>query len=268
MKKYLFLVVLTILSSCKVNQLTGKKTFNVFSNKQLFPMAFSQYESFLKENPVICNTSESQNIKDIGGRIAKAAQLYFEYKGAPNYLKEYAWEYNLVQNDQRNAWCMPGGKIVFYTGILPVAANSDGIAAIMGHEVAHALLDHGGQRMSLSLAQQGLNLVALKATEKQPEKKCKAILTAYGLGSTVGAVLPFSRKHESEADKIGLELMILAGYNPQEAPLLWESMKAASGGKAPPELLSTHPSSQRRIDNLKRWIPEAQKKAAEIQSRE
>jgi predicted Zn-dependent protease len=268
MKKYLFLVVLTILSSCKVNQLTGKKTFNVFSNKQLFPMAFSQYESFLKENPVIRNTSESQNIKDIGGRIAKAAQLYFEYKGAPNYLKEYAWEYNLVQNDQRNAWCMPGGKIVFYTGILPVAANSDGIAAIMGHEVAHALLDHGGQRMSLSLAQQGLNLVALKATEKQPEKKCKAILTAYGLGSTVGAVLPFSRKHESEADKIGLELMILAGYSPQEAPLLWERMRAASGGKAPPELLSTHPSSQRRIDNLKRWIPEAQKKAAEIQSRE
>ena len=247
MKKYLFLVVLTILSSCKVNQLTGKKTFNVFSNKQLFPMAFSQYESFLKEHPVIRNTSESQNIKDIGGRIAKAAQLYFEYKGAPNYLKEYAWEYNLVQNDQRNAWCMPGGKIVFYTGILPVAANSDGIAAIMGHEVAHALLDHGGQRMSLSLAQQGLNLVALKATEKQPEKKCKAILTAYGLGSTVGAVLPFSRKHESEADKIGLELMILAGYNPQEAHLLWERMKAASGGKAPPELIK-YPSLQSKTN--------------------
>ena len=268
MKKYIFLVVLSFLSSCKVNQLTGKKTFNVFSNKQLFPMVFSQYESFLKEHPRDSQYVWKPKYQRHWGRIAKAAQLYFEYKGAPNYLKEFAWEYNLVQNDQRNAWWMPRGKIVFYTGILPVAANSDGIAAIMGHEVAHALLDHGGQRMSLSLAQQGLNLVALKATEKQPEKKRKAILTAYGLGSTVGAVLPFSRKQESEADKIGLELMILAGYNPQEAPLLWERMKAPSGGKAPPELLCTHPSSQRRIDNLKRWIPEAQKKAAEIQSRE
>jgi len=267
MKKYFLIAIFCTLSSCKVNQLTGKKTFNVFTNKQLFPMAFSQYENFLKEHPVIHNTQESRNINLIGERIAKAAQTYFEYKGAPNHLQDYAWEYNLVQNEQRNAWCMPGGKIVFYTGILPVAANADGIAAIMGHEVAHALLDHGGQRMSLSLAQQGMNLVALKATEKQPEKKRKAILTAYGIGSTVGAVLPFSRKHESEADKIGLELMILEGYNPEEAPQLWERMKAAAAGKAPPELLSTHPSSQRRIDNLKRWIPEAQKKVAEIKGK-
>ena len=159
---------------------------------------------------------------------------------------------------------MPGGKIVFYTGILPVVKNTDGIAAIMGHEVAHALLDHDGQRMSISLAQQGLNLLAVKATEKQPENKSKAILTAYGVGSTVGAVLPFSRKHESEADKIGLTLMTLAGFDPEEDPKLWERMKAASGGKAPPEILSTHPSNQRRIDDLKNWIPETQKQVAQI----
>lgn len=226
-------------------------------------MAFSQYKAFLEDNKVL-STKESVEIKDIGQQIAKAAQTYFTYKGAPNYLKDYAWEYNLVENSARNAWCMPGGKIVFYTGILPVAKNKDGIAAIMGHEVAHALLDHGGQRMSISLAQQGLNLVALKATEKQPEKTRKAVLTAYGIGSTVGAVLPFSRKHETEADKIGLELMILAGYNPEEAPKLWERMKAASKGNAPPEILSTHPSNQKRIDNLKRWIPEARRLASEI----
>ncbi len=130
---------------------------------------------------------------------------------------------------------MPGGKILFYTGILDVAANADGITTIMGHEVAHALLDHGGQRMTISLAQQGLNIVALKATENQLEKKRKAILTAYGLGSTIGAVLPFSRKHEKEADHIGLELMAIARYNPEEAPKLWERMKATSGGKAPPD---------------------------------
>ena len=155
-------------------------------------------------------------------------------------------------------------KLFFTQAFSPLQKKEAGIAAIMGHEVAHALLDHGGQRMSLSLAQQGLNLVALKATEKQPEKKRKAILTAYGQGSTVGAVLPFSRKHETDADQIGLELMILAGYNPEEAPRLWELMKVASGGKAPPELLSTHPSNQKRIDNLKKWIPEVRKRADEI----
>ena len=131
---------------------------------------------------------------------------------------------------------MPGGKIVFYTGILPIAKNTDGIAAIMGHEVAHALLDHGGQTMSMSMAQQVGNIVAVKATEKQPEKKRNAILMAYGIGSSVGAVLPFSRKHESEADKISLELMAIAGYDVTEAPKLWERIKAASGRKSQPEL--------------------------------
>jgi predicted Zn-dependent protease len=159
---------------------------------------------------------------------------------------------------------MPGGKIVFYTGILPIAENADGIAAIMGHEVAHALLDHGGQRMTLSLAQQGLSLVALKTTENQPEKKRKAIMTAYSIGSNVGAVLPFSRKHETEADRIGLELMAIAGFNPEEAPKLWERMQAASGGKTQPEILSTHPSNQRRINDLTQWIPEEKKRAKQI----
>ena len=161
---------------------------------------------------------------------------------------------------------MPGGKIVFYTGILPKAKNPDGIAAIMGHEVAHALADQGGQRMSISLAQQGLNILAVKATEKQPEAKRKAILTAYGIGSSVGGVLPFSRKHESEADKIGLELMAIAGYNVDEAPKLWEHMKAASGGKSQPEILSTHPSNQRRIDNLKLLASDAKLLASKINS--
>ena len=264
MKNLNILLLILFLSSCKVNQLTGKKTFNAFSNKQLFPMALSQYEQFLDEHKVVENIKESRQIISIGERIARAAQKYYEFKGAPDYLKDYVWEYNLVQDPQRNAWCMPGGKIVFYTGILPVAANEDGLATIMGHEVAHALLDHGGQRMTISLAQQGLNIIAIKSTENQSEKKRKAILTAYGLGSTVGAVLPFSRKHEKEADQIGLELMAIAGFNPEEAPKLWERMKAASGGKAPPEILSTHPSNKRRINDLTKWIPLAKERAQEI----
>lgn len=229
-------------------------------------MALQQYSTFLAENEVLSGTPEQIQIQKIDQDIAMAAQKYFEFKGHPNYLDEYTWEYNLVKNKQRNAWCMPGGKIVFYTGILPVAQNENGIAAIMGHEVAHALADHGGQRMSLSLAQQGLSLVALKATQNQPEAKRKAILTAYGIGSTLGGILPFSRKHESEADKIGLELMAIAGYDVAEAPLLWERMKSASNGKTPPEILSTHPSNERRIENLKKWGTEALEVARKINS--
>lgn len=263
--KNVFIFVLLFIS-CKTNYLTGKKTFNAFSNKQLFPMALQQYNSFLSDNEVINNTNEQRKIIQIGEKIAIAAQQYFAFKGYPNYLDEYAWEYNLVKNEQLNAWCMPGGKIVFYTGILPVALNDNGIAAILGHEVAHALADHGGQRMSIALAQQGLSIVAIKATENQPKKKRQAILTAYGIGSTIGGVLPFSRKHEMEADKIGLELMAIAGFDVSEAPLLWERMKAASNGNSPPEILSTHPSNQTRIDNLKRWQADAKALAIEIKS--
>ena len=180
--------------------------------------------------------------------------------------------HELSEREKEDAMCtylmmFAGGKIVFYTVILPIAKNADGIAAIMGHEVAHALLDHGGQRMSMSMAQQVGNIVAIKATEKQPEKKRSAILMAYGIGSSVGAVLPFSRKHESEADKIGLELMAIAGYDVTEAPKLWERMKAASGRKSQPELLSTHPSNQRRIDELKRWIPDAKTLAIKVNAK-
>ena len=227
-------------------------------------MALNQYNTFLKAHEVVENTDEQRKIVEAGERIAKAAQAYFNHVGDPEYLKDYVWEYNLVKDPQKNAWCMPGGKIVFYTGILPIAQNPDGLAAIMGHEVAHALLDHGGQRMTISLAQQGLSLIAIKTTENQPEKKRKAILTAYGIGSSVGAVLPFSRKHESEADRIGLELMAIAGFNPDEAPKLWERMQASSGGNATPEILSTHPSNQRRINDLGEWIPQAKQRALEI----
>ena len=174
-------------------------------------MALQQYSTFLAENEVLSGTPEQIQIQKTVQDIAMAAQKYFEFKGHPNYLDEYAWEYNLVKNKQRNAWCMPGGKIIFYTGILSVALNENGITAIMGHEVAHTLADHGGQRMSLSLAQQGLSLFALKASQNQPKAKRKAILTVYSIGSTLGGILPFSRKHESEADKIELELMAIAG---------------------------------------------------------
>lgn len=256
-KLYLLSFLLCLCFACKVNQYTGKKTLNFFSNEKVFPVAFKEYSSFISKNPTVKNTAESRQIKAIGQKITAAAQAYFEHKGQAKFLKDYAWEYNLIQNDQKNAWCMPGGKIVFYTGILPIAKTPDGIAAIMGHEVAHALADHGAQRMSANAIKTGLDFIAAKSTEKQPEEKRKKILAAYGYGSQLGAILPFSRKHEIEADKIGLELMTIAGYDPKEAADVWRRMQADSGGKAPPEILSTHPSSKRRIKTLEAHIPYA-----------
>lgn len=257
-----FLILLVV--GCKTNTLTGKKTLNFFGdNKQLFSMSLQQYQSFLKENEVVTNTKEAELVSSIGRDIARAAQLYYTYKGHPNSLNDYNWEYNLVNSDQLNAWCMPGGKIVFYTGILPVASNADGIAAIMGHEVAHALADHGAQRMSLGIVQQAGGIITAEVTKNQDAQKRQQIMMAYGIGTTLGGMLPFSRKHESEADKIGLELMTIAGYNPEEAPKLWERMKAQSKGGTP-EFLSTHPSEERRIATLQQWIPHAKALAEEI----
>ena len=256
-KTALIFVILLSLSACKVNHLTGKKTFNVIGNDFLISSSLKQYNTFLNENKVVSHTDAGKNLRAVGKKIADAAQQYYAFKGYPDYLKDFQWEYNLVEDEAVNAWCMPGGKIVFYTGILPVAANESGIAAIMGHEIAHALADHGGQRMTLALAQQGGGILTQRLVQNQPEKRKNAILMAYGVGSTLGMVMPFSRKHESEADKIGLELMAIAGYDVNEAPKLWERMKANASGTRTPAFLSTHPSEDRRVQNLKSWIPDA-----------
>lgn len=259
-KQTLVLFVMALLVfSCAENPFTGKSTLAIMPNSQLFPTAFAQYDQFLNDNKVVTGTKDAAMIKRVGQRIAVAAERWLNANGHQGYLKDYKWEYNLVEDKTVNAWCMPGGKIVFYTGILPIAKNETGIAAIMGHEVAHALANHGQQRMSAGMLQQvaavGLN-VALK-----DDKNLDLYNQAFGIGSQVGVMLPFSRAHETEADKIGLYLMAIAGYNPDEAAELWKRMKANSGGKAPPEILSTHPSNDSRIANLKALAPQAKAEA-------
>ncbi len=245
--------------SCATNPFTGKKTMALVPNSQLFPTAFQQYNQFLSENKVVKGTSDSQMITRVGQRIAVAAERWLDANGHQGYLKDYKWEYKLVNDKTVNAWCMPGGKIVFYTGILPIANGETGVAAIMGHEVAHALANHGQQRMSAGLLQQGLAVAGNIAIKD--EKSRNAFNQYYGVGTTVGVMLPFSRAHETEADKIGLYLMAIAGYNPDEASELWKRMKANSGGQAPPMILSTHPSNDSRIANLKKLAPEAKAEA-------
>ncbi|SFC62243.1 Peptidase family M48 [Flagellimonas taeanensis] len=251
--------VFLMVASCKTNPFTGKSTLNFYPNSQMFPMAFAQYDEFLGENKVVKGTTDAQMITKVGQRIASAAERWLDANGYPGYLKDYQWEYNLVQDETVNAWCMPGGKIVFYTGILPITQNETGVAVVMGHEVAHALADHGAQRMSAGMVQQ-IGAVAGNIAIQDPQKR-NMFNQAYGIGSQVGVMLPFSRGHETEADRIGLQIMAIAGYNPDEAAKLWQRMKANSGGQAPPEFLSTHPSNDTRISNLTAWAPAAKQEA-------
>lgn len=253
--------IVAIVVSCATNPFTGKKTMAFVSNDQLFPSSFAQYNQVLTESKVVTGTKDAEMITRVGQRIAVAAERWLNSNGYQGYLDDYKWEYKLIESEQVNAWCMPGGKIAFYTGILPIAQNETGVAAIMGHEVAHALANHGQQRMSSGMLQQlGGVGVAIATGNESPEKQ-QMWMQAYGLASNVGGMLPFSRAHETEADKIGIYLMAIAGYNPDEAAELWKRMKAKSGGQAPPEFMSTHPSNDSRIANLLELAPKAKSEA-------
>ncbi|WP_372920400.1 M48 family metallopeptidase [Salegentibacter sp.] len=247
--------------SCQTNPFTGEKNLNFVSNDQLFPASFAQYDQFLSENDVVTGTAEANMIKRVGSKVETAAERYLNANGYEGFLDDFRWEYNLVKDDAVNAFAMPGGKIVFYTGILPIAENETGVAVVMAHEIAHALADHGAQRMSAAQLQQLGAVAGGIAVSGRSQETQQIFAQAYGLGTTVGVMLPFSRKHETEADRIGLTLMAIAGYDPDEASKLWERMAAQSDGQAPPEFLSTHPANQTRINNLEKWAPEARAEA-------
>jgi predicted Zn-dependent protease len=191
----------------------------------------------------------------IGSKLAAAITTYYKNKGDLSGMK---WEYMLIDENIVNAWCMPGGKIAVYTGLLPVTQNESALAIVMGHEIAHAIAEHGKERMSQGLAQQYGGVALSVALSSKPAETQQLFNTAYGLGSEVGVMLPFSRKNEMEADKLGLTYTALAGYDPREAIPLWKRMEAAgSGGQKPPEFLSTHPSESSRIAELEKMMPDA-----------
>ena len=220
-------------------------------------MSFSQYSEFIKTNKLSSNKTDIDMVKRVGVKIQHAVETYFAQKNLSKELTGYQWEFNVVESQEVNAWCMPGGKVVVYTGILPITQNETGLAVVMGHEIAHAIAKHGSERMSQGLLQQ-LGGVALSvALQDEPETTQAIFMTAYGVGTTVGVMLPFSRTHESEADHLGLIFMAMAGYDPNYAVDFWTRMAANSGGGAPPEWLSTHPSNETRIANIKKLLPEA-----------
>jgi predicted Zn-dependent protease len=228
-------------------------------SSEMLTMSFQQYDQFLKENKLSTNQAEINAVKQTGTKIKKAVERYMAENKLSDRLKGYKWDFNLVEDDQINAWCMPGGKVVVYTGILPVTQDETGLAVVMGHEIAHAIAEHGNERMSQQLLQQVGAVGLMVAMQDEPAETQAIWLSVYGVGTTVGIMLPYSRTHESEADHLGLIFMAMAGYDPHAAPAFWKRMAASKQGGSPPEFLSTHPSDQTRIDNINSWIPEAMK---------
>lgn len=247
--------------SCSTNPLTGKSQFTLLPESELQAMASQQYVQFLSSNKVVSSSAnkDAEMVKRVGRRITSAVESYYKQKGISEKLQGFDWEYNLVNDPAVNAWCMPGGKIVVYTGLLPITQNEAALAVVMGHEVSHALLQHGNQRMSQQMGAQAVQAGLQVALANKSQETQNLFMTAYGLGAQVGVILPFSRKHELQADQWGLNFTAMAGYNPREAIPLWERMEKAGGGQRPPEFLSTHPSEGQRIAQLNQHMPEALK---------
>jgi len=256
----LFLSV-SVFIGCSKNAITGREQFKLVPESELQTMATQEYQQFLQTNKVVTPSADrdAEMVRRVGQRVASAVQAYYKQQGLGDQLQGYNWEYNLVQSKEANAWCMPGGKIVVYSGLMPITQNEAALAVVIGHEVTHAIFQHGNERMSQGLLQQ-LGGVALSvAVSSKPAETQNLFMQAYGIGSQVGVLLPFSRKQELEADRYGLRWAAMAGYNPREAIPLWQRMEQMAAGNKPPEFLSTHPSEGHRIEELQKYMPEALK---------
>lgn len=251
------ITLMTVLYACATVPVTGRKQLSLVSSAEMNQMSAQQYQEVIKTGPLSTNQEQTALVKRVGVRIQKAVEKYMADKGASDQLQGFNWEFNLIQDDKTvNAWCMPGGKVAFYTAILPICKDEAGIAVVMGHEVAHAIANHGRERMSQGmLAEFGMSTLGA-AMGQNPTATQQIFMQAVGMGTNVG-MLKFSRAHESEADHMGLIFMAMAGYDPATAPRFWERMSSLSGGEQPPEFLSTHPSHETRIKDLEGWIPEA-----------
>lgn len=255
-KSILALAALVLMTNCNKVPITGRSQMHLMSESEVMTMSFQQYDQVLAESTLSRDQAKVALVKRVGNRISTAVAAYFEQEGLSDHLEGYEWEFNLIESDQVNAWCMPGGKVAFYTGILDVCQDEAGIAVVMGHEIAHAIARHGNERMSQQMATQLGGVALATALQTEPERTQQLALQAFGIGAHLGATLPFSRLHETEADEMGLYFMAMAGYDPEEAPRFWERMSAA-GGAQPPEFMSTHPNHDTRIADLNEWMPKA-----------
>lgn len=258
------LVVFMAVLACQRVPITGRKQFvGLISSPQMMSLSFQEYKGFMDTSKIVpLNNKDAEMIARVGGRIKTAVENYLIQNNHSSVIDGYQWEFRLVQNDQVNAWCMPGGKICFYTGILPICQDEAGVAVVMGHEIAHAIAEHGRERMSRAMAAQGITQVGAIATgvATGSQELMNLAGQVLGIGTQVGGVLPNTRNQETEADKLGLIFMAMAGYDPQVSVPFWQRMaNLGKGGQKPPALLSTHPADDVRIKNLQALMPKAMK---------
>lgn len=259
MKKILPFSSIIFLIGCSTVPITGRKQLSFIPQGELLSLSDQSYQQVLSQSKLSTDAAQKQAVVEVGQKIAGAAETFMKENGMEKDLANYKWEFNLIDDPKTvNAFCMPGGKIVVYTGILPVTQDKNGLATVMSHEVAHAIANHGGERMSQELVVQAGGMGLAQAMKSKPELAKKIAMQVYGAGSQVGVLLPYSRSHETEADHIGLVLMARAGYDPKTAVAFWERMNKISGAK-PPEFLSTHPATSRRISDIQKELPEVEK---------
>jgi len=251
------LAVCLLVASCATVPITGRRQLSLVPASQMMATSYQQYDEFIKTNKLSTDARQTALVRDVGRRVQGAVERYFTQRGEAARLTDYRWEFNLVESPEVNAWCMPGGKVVVYSGLLPVAQNEAGLAVVVGHEIAHAIADHGGERMSQQLLAQFGGMALDTALQSKPDQTRQLWMGVYGAGAQYGVLMPFSRQQESEADRLGLVFMAMAGYDPREAVTFWTRMAAASGGQKPPEFMSTHPSDATRIADLNKLLPEA-----------
>jgi len=254
----LFVLLIGWCIGCSTVPVTGRKQINLLPESEMLTMSLTSYNEFMNSHTASSNPSQTNMVKTVGSDISLAVEDFMMKNNMKDRIERFSWEFNLIDDNTPNAWCMPGGRVVVYTGILPLTATKSGLAVVIGHEIAHAVARHGNERMSQALLIELGGMALSAAIDSEPEKTRNLYMSAYGIGTSVGIALPYSRVHENEADKLGLIFMAMAGYNPGEAVDFWSRM-AAMGGNKPPEFLSTHPSDETRINNMKAFLPEAMK---------
>ncbi len=255
---FVLLLAAFLFQACSFVPLTGRRQLSLVSDTEMLSLSYAQYDQFQKENRMSSSAADTNEVKHVGRNIQNAVTTYFARNNMSPGLNGYAWEFNLVENKEANAWCMPGGKVMVYSGILPLAQNEAGLAVVMGHEIAHAVAKHSNERMSQALVENLGGQMLAQAIKQKPQQTQQLWMGLFGVGVQLGAVLPYNRLQESEADRLGLIFMAMAGYDPHTAIGFWQRMSRKAGAQ-PPEFLSTHPTDKKRIAKIIATMPEAMK---------